>query len=89
MDAGKVFWFIRKVNISLYVKEMMFQHIFYLFYFFTSFSFLAAPCGTWDLSVSTRGRTRAPCSGSQSLNHWTAREVPGHYSLKMQVTEWF
>ena len=39
MDAGKVFWFIRKVNISLYVKEMMFQHIFYLFYFFTSFFF--------------------------------------------------
>ena len=32
--------------------------------------------GMWDLSSPTRDRTRTPCIGRQSLNHWTAREVP-------------
>ena len=34
------------------------------------------PRGMWDLSSPTRDRTRTPCIGRQSLNHWTAREVP-------------
>ena len=34
------------------------------------------PRGMWDLSSSTRDRTCTPCIGRQSLNHWTAREVP-------------
>ena len=33
--------------------------------------------GMWDLSSLTRDRTRTPCIGRRSLNHWTAREVPG------------
>ena len=40
------------------------------------FFFLAAPCSMWDLSSPSRDRTRAPCMGARSLNHWTAREVP-------------
>ena len=32
--------------------------------------------GMWDLSSPTRGETCIPCTGKQSLNHWTAREVP-------------
>ena len=34
------------------------------------------PRGMWDLSSPTRDRTRRPCIGRRSLNHWTAREVP-------------
>ena len=30
----------------------------------------------WDLSSLTGDRVRAPALGAQSLNHWTAREVP-------------
>ena len=29
-----------------------------------------------DLSSLTKDRTRTPCIGRRSLNHWTAREVP-------------
>ena len=32
--------------------------------------------GTWDLSSPARDQARTPCIGWQSLNHWTAREVP-------------
>ena len=35
----------------------------------------------WDLSSRTRGEIYAPCMGSQSLNYWTAREVPVKWSL--------
>ena len=34
------------------------------------------PGAMWDLSSPTRDRTRTPCIGRQSLNHWTTREVP-------------
>ena len=46
------------------------------------------PRGMWDLSSPTRDRTRNPCIGRQSLNHWTAREVPilPHFILWNQVT---
>ena len=37
--------------------------------------FLAAPHGMWDLSYLTRDQTCSPCSGTQNLNHWTAREI--------------
>ena len=33
------------------------------------------PRGMWDLSSLTRDRTCTPCTGMQSLNHWTARKV--------------
>ena len=32
--------------------------------------------GMFDLSSFTRDRSCTPCIGRQSLNHWTAREVP-------------
>ena len=32
--------------------------------------------GIWDLGSLTRGLTHIPNIGRQSLNHWTAREVP-------------
>ena len=32
--------------------------------------------GMWDLNSLTRDRTHTPCIGRQSLNHWTAKEVP-------------
>ena len=33
------------------------------------------PWGMWDLSFLTRDQTCTPCTGMQSLNHWTARKV--------------
>ena len=35
----------------------------------------------WDLSSLSRDRTRTPCIGRRSLNHWTAREVPPIFLL--------
>ena len=37
--------------------------------------------GMWDLSSPIRDAIHTPCIGRQSLNHWTAREVPGPYTL--------
>ena len=34
------------------------------------------PRGMWEPSSLTRDGTRTPCTGRQSLSHWTAREVP-------------
>ena len=34
------------------------------------------PWGMWDFSLPTRDRTHILCTGRQSLNHWTTREVP-------------
>ena len=34
------------------------------------------PRGMWHLSSLTRDQTHNPCTGRQSLNHWTTREVP-------------
>ena len=36
---------------------------------------LATSCGLWDFSSSTTDQTHAPAVGTQSLNHWTPREV--------------
>ena len=50
----------------------MFKILFiYLFYF------LAAPKGIWDPYSLMRDQTSLPTAvETQSLNHWTAREVP-------------
>ena len=32
--------------------------------------------GMWDLSALTRDEGHAPCIARQSLNHWTAKEIP-------------
>ena len=43
--------------------------------------FLAVPCGMQGLSPPTRDLTCGPCI--ESLNHWTAREVPKGDRLNM------
>ena len=43
------------------------------------FVLIVWPRGMWDLSSLTRDRTLTPCIGRQSLDHWTAREVPGFF----------
>ena len=37
----------------------------------------------WNLSSATRNWTHAPCTGRWIRNHWTAREVPQIFSIKM------
>ena len=38
--------------------------------------FFWGPQAMWDLNSPTRDQTYTPCTGRQSLNHWTTREVP-------------
>jgi len=40
------------------------------------FFFLAVPHGMWDLSSQPEMEPVLPAVEAQSLNHWTAREVP-------------
>ena len=42
------------------------------------YCFLAALCSRWDLRPGME--PGPPALGAQSLNHWTAREVPEHES---------
>ena len=59
-----VFW--RKIPLfCVFFKFLLFI---YLFSFW--------PCSMWDPSSPTRDQTRAPAVEAQSLNYWTAREVP-------------
>ena len=44
------------------------------------FLFLATLRAMWDLSSPIRDQTCALYTGRQSLNHWTAREVPVLFS---------
>ena len=39
---------------------------------------LFLPCDVWDLSSPTRDRTLAPALELQSLDNWTARDVPSN-----------
>ena len=42
----------------------------------------------WDLGSPTRNRTRVPSAvEAQSLNHWTAREVPINYFKSKEFRE--
>ena len=43
---------------------------------FYYYYFLVTPCGMQDFSSPTRDEPVPPALGAQSLNHWTAREVP-------------
>ena len=49
------------------------------------FSFLW-PC-VWDLSFPTRDQTYVSCTGRQTLNHWTTREVPPPLLLVQRIGE--
>ena len=42
------------------------------------FFFWPVPWSIRDPTLATRDRTCTPCSGSERLNHWTAREVLCH-----------
>ena len=44
------------------------------------------PWGMWDLSSLARDWTCIPCIGRWSLNHWTARKVPGASWINIQFT---
>ena len=68
-NGGYSFFFFFKVFIE-FVTILL---LFYVLVFWLR--------GMWDLSSPTLGRTRTPCIGRQSLNHWTTREVPGGYSF--------
>ena len=59
-----------------FFKTLFFPYFWSNSLFFIYLYFLAAPRSTWDLSSPTRDQTHAPAWEVQSLNHWTAREVP-------------
>ena len=48
---------------------------------FMFFEVVFGPRGMWDLGSPTRDRTCTPCTGRQSLNHWTTREVYMAFTL--------
>ena len=51
----------------------------------TEFCLVFWPWGTWDLSFPARDWTHIPCTEVQSLNHYTAREVPPPSSFDLYV----
>ena len=50
------------------------------FFFYVLVFWLPGMC---NLSSLIRDQIHIPCNGRWSLNHWTAREVPAAYSLKL------
>ena len=67
----KGFFFLMWTIFTAFIKFVTILLLFYVLVFW--------PQGVWDLSSSTRDPTHTPCIGRQSLNHWTAREVPRLY----------
>ena len=76
-----------------------FMFCFWFFFFLVLFCFVLFfgrdACGillTPRPRTETRDRTRTPCIGRRSLNHWTAREVPhlllfkGHFCYTLHVS---
>ena len=63
-------WTVFKVFIE-FVTILL---LFYVLFFW--------PRGMWDLISPTRDRTCTLCIGRQSLNRWTAREIPERFLLK-------
>lgn len=51
--------------------------------FIPLFIVLAAPCGMWDLSPRPKIEPVPPAVKVQSLNPWTAREIPQDHLLKV------
>ena len=58
-------WTILKISIEFVIILLLF----YVLVFFW-------PGGMWDLIFPIRDQTNTLCTGRQSLNHWTTREVP-------------
>ena len=63
--------------LNTHLDHPFFKWYFFLMYFIFIYLFTFGLQSMQDLSSLTRNWTHAPCSGSQSLNHWTTREVPG------------
>jgi len=42
----------------------------------------------WDLNSPLRDQTRTSCIGRWNFNHWTTREVPGEFILKLVFWKW-
>ena len=56
---------------------------------------LSPSCGMWNLISPIRNWTHTPCTGRQSLPHWTTREVPNYryqqqywMSLQKHYAKW-
>ena len=62
------FFFLMCTVFKVFIEFVTILLLFYVLCFW--------PWGMWDLSSLTGDRTRTPCIGRRSLNHWTAREVP-------------
>ena len=62
------FFFLTWTIFKVFVEFVTILLLFYVLVFW--------PLGMWDLSSPARDWTRITCTGRQSLNHWTAREVP-------------
>ena len=43
----------------------------------------------WYLNSPTRGQTCTPCIGRQSLNHWTAKDIPSVSFIILTLTDMF
>ena len=63
-----LFFFLMWTILKVFVEFVTILLLFYILVFWLQ--------GTWDLSFPTRDWTCTPCTGRQSLNHWSAREVP-------------
>ena len=61
------FFFLMWTIFKVFIEFVTILLLFYVLVFW--------PQGMWDLSSPARDRTRTPCTGRRSLNHWTAREV--------------
>ena len=62
------FFFLMWTIFKVFIEFVTVLLLFYVLVF--------SPQGMWDLSSPTKDRTCTPCIRRQSLNHWTAREVP-------------
>ena len=64
----KIFFLMWKTSFKFFIEFVTILLLFHVLVFW--------PQGIWDLSFPTRDRTRTPCIGRQSLNHWTTRKSP-------------
>ena len=63
-----IFFFLKWTIFKVFIEFVTILLLFYVLVFWLR--------GMWDLSSPTRDRTRTPCIGRRSLNHWTTSEVP-------------
>ena len=93
---GPVFVFIlnfKNIYFFIFLKifcvcEPFLKSLLNLFQYCFCFMFWVFGRGMWGLSSLTRDRTCNPCIGGQSLNRWTAREVPVYLSFILHFS-WF